>query len=86
MVTDTKPLTDDEWREETFSYEDLISARLNERFGKTTFTQLRSALEKYGPDSILESAIMLPREEYEKLEKLVRKAPKVRTPIRRRRR
>lgn len=81
-------LTDDEWREETFDEETLISARLTRaQTGGTdpTLKQLKGALAKYGPDGILESAVLLPRKQYEELAKLVRKTPKPRLPNRRRR-
>lgn len=80
-------LTDDEWREETFTEEQLNSARIQDlQFGASTFKQLKDALAKFGPEGILESAINLPRKQYEELAKLVRKAPSASTPRRRRRR
>lgn len=83
MIAD-KEQTEDEWREGKFRPEQLISARLN---GSSTVTlkQLKGALDKYGPDSILETGVLLPRAEYEELERLVRKAPKPITQRRRRR-
>jgi hypothetical protein len=84
MLADSKEpeLTDDEWREQKFSEEELMSAKL---LGEPpTLAQLSSHMERFGPEGILESAILLPRVQYEKLEKLVHKAPKIRT-VRRRR-
>lgn len=76
-------MNDDEWRAEKFSEEELIGARL---LGPVSFAALKQALERHGPDGILESAVLLPRKQYEALEALVRKAPKARTVHRRRRR
>ena len=78
-VVDASELTDDEWREQTFDEETLISARLTRAQvggNDPTLSQLKGALDKYGPEGILESAVLLPRKQYEELAKLVRKAPK----------
>lgn len=85
MVADSKEpeLTDDEWREEKFSQEQLISARL--MGNPPSFEALKNYIERFGPDGVLETAIMLPRAQYEQLEKLCKKAPTQRTPRRRRR-
>ena len=76
-------LTDDEWREQKFTQEQLITARL---LGTPpSFTDLKQYIERFGPDGVLESAIMLPRSQYEQLEKIIKKQPIQRTPRRRRR-
>lgn len=76
MLADQDVVSDEEWREEKFTEEELISARLNERFGSVTLTQLKDALAKYGPDGILETATLLPRRQYEELEQLCKKVAK----------
>lgn len=76
-MDDTPTITEDEWRTQRFSEEQLASARLTEAqtgSRKVTLKDLRTALEKYGPDGILDSAIFLPRHQFEELEELVRVA------------
>lgn len=76
-ATVERELTDDEWREETFPEELLISARLSKKHGKDpSFGQLKNYIEKYGPDGVLETAVLLPRRQYEELERLCRGADK----------
>lgn len=41
--------------------------------GQPTFADLKAHLDKWGPDGVLESAVHLPADQYEKLEKLVKK-------------
>ena len=70
-----------------FSEEQLVSEKhmIAAGIAQPSFTQLKSSLEKYGPEGILESAIHLPEDQYDKLEALVRKTPAARV-VRRRRR
>lgn len=88
MTIVTEPeLTDEEWREQTFGEERLLSDRLAsaQTGGRDpSLSQLKDALERFGPDGILESAVHLPRAQYEQLAKLVRRQPKQHTPRRRR--
>jgi hypothetical protein len=67
-------LTDDEWREQKFSPEELIAARL---MGEPPpFAALKECITRFGPDGVLETAILLPRAQYEKLEQIIKKQPK----------
>jgi len=77
--------TDEEWRAQRFSDEELAGARLSDRqFGASTYKELLAALERFGPDGILETAILLPRAQFERLEQRVKGAPKQKI-VRRRR-
>ena len=69
--------TDDDWRAEHFTEEQLAGNVIASRSSsgrEPGFEALCRALDKYGPEGILESAIHLPREQYEKLEKKVKAA------------
>ncbi len=69
MSTTEAPLqTDDEWRAETFGEAAVISARISDAtMGTASFTALLAAMRANGPDGVLESAILLPRSQYERL-------------------
>jgi hypothetical protein len=66
-------MTDEEWRESKFTQEQIHSAR---RMGPIAFDDLVKHLERFGPDDILDSAVLLSRGEYEVLAALVLAAKK----------
>lgn len=63
---------------ERFTEEQLAQDRADARGGvkNPSFTELKVALTKHGPEGILESARHLEPEQYDELAKLVRKAPR----------
>jgi len=63
---------------ESFTEEQLVGERILRRAGvsQPTFSDLMKAMQKYGPDGILESALHLSAEEYDELEKEVKARPK----------
>lgn len=72
-------LTEEEWQVERFSEEELAAAKhAHAAVGgrEVTMKQLKAALDKYGPDGVLDAGIMLPRKQFEDLEKLVKAAGK----------
>jgi hypothetical protein len=81
--------TEDEWREERFSEEERVSDKhINAIPGlkQPSFRDLKEAAEQYGPDGILESAMHLPRADFEKLEAIVKKTTPPKAPRRRKKR
>ena len=84
----TDPTSEDQWRSDTFSEEQIVSAKyVDATLGgkQPTLKQLIAAAEEYGPEGILDSALHLSRAEYEKLAQSIKtcNAPK---PVRRRKR
>lgn len=63
---------DDEWRDVNFSEEKLAAARTSNT-KQPTAEELIKAAEKYGPDGILDSAILLPQFKYKKVADALKK-------------
>lgn len=65
-------MDDEEWREANFSEIELAAARASNTH-QPTVAQLIAAAEKYGPDGILDSAILLPQFEYQRVARALAK-------------
>jgi hypothetical protein len=61
--------------DERFTEEQRIGDAIANRAvgGKPTFTSLKRHLERFGPDGILDSAVHLPEDQYERLEQMVKR-------------
>lgn len=65
----------EEWREMNFSEEQLAAAR-SSNTKQPTAKELIAAAQKYGPDGILESAILLTQYQYKEVEVALAKMEK----------
>lgn len=65
-------LDDTEWRETNFS-ESELQAAFNSNAKQPTVDELIAAAQKYGVDGILESAILLPQFDYQRVARALAK-------------
>lgn len=63
-----KGLDDDEWRETNFSETELAEAR-SSNMRQPTADELIKGAERFGPEGIIESAILLPQFEYQRVQR-----------------